>query len=579
MLTELRVENFAIIDHLELRFDSGLVTLTGETGAGKSIIIDAVETLLGVRAETTLIRSGADRALIEGTFQFTNDVHESIHKILVREDLLDDPEFVTLSREIRREGRNIARVNGRSITVALLREIGDYLVDVHGQSEHLSLLHVRNHLGLLDRYASVDEQLNAYSETFAQLQEVQDELRTLRQAESEAAQRADLLTYQINEIESAKLQPGEDEELKLERDRLANAENIASSAQDAIYSLDEGTPETPAVTDRMGAVVSALTELVKLDPSNSALEEQVQNLFDGLADLARDLRAYLDLVEYNPKRLEYVEERLELITDLKRKYGKAIEEIIVYAQDAVKELEDITHAEERIVNLEVQRETLLNELAERGQALSQKRHAAAEALSESIEKELDDLRMARARFGVDFKHRPDPDGAQLVGGERVAYDASGFEQVEFLVEPNPGEGLKPLARIASGGETSRLMLALKNVLTRADPTPTLIFDEIDQGIGGRVGAIVGEKLWNLAQNHQVFCVTHLPQLAAFGGQHLRVYKELLKGRTVTQADFLQEDARLNELADMLGDVSDGTLQSAREIVTTAQKVMQKGTNE
>lgn len=579
MLNELRVENFAIIDRLELRFEPGLVTLTGETGAGKSIIIDAVETLLGVRAETTLIRSDADRALIEGTFHLSTNIKESIHAILKREDLLDDPRFVTLSREIRREGRNIARVNGRTVTAGLLREIGEFLVDVHGQSEHLSLLHVRNHLGLLDRYAGVDEHVNAYSETFNQLQGVQSELDELRQAESDAAQRADLLTYQINEIDSAKLQPGEDEELKLERDRLANAENLASSAQDAIYSLDEGTPETQSVTDRMGAVVSALAELAKLDSSKSALVGQAQDLLDGLADLARDLREYLELVEYNPKRLEFVEERLELITDLKRKYGNSIEAINAYAQKAAQEMEAITHAEERIESLEAQRESLLIELATNGEVLSQKRREAAETLSESIEKELEDLRMARARFGVDFKSRPDPDGVQLTSGERVAFDGTGFEQVEFLVEPNPGEGLKPLARIASGGETSRLMLALKNVLTRADPTPTLIFDEIDQGIGGRVGAVVGEKLWNLAKNHQVFCVTHLPQLAAFGGQHLRVFKQLLKGRTVTQVDVLQDDARLNELAEMLGEVSEGTLQSAREIVTTAQKVTQEDKSE
>ncbi len=325
MLTDLYIENFAIIDQLALSFQNGLVTFTGETGAGKSIIIDAVETLLGGRAEANMIRSGAARALVEGHFDVPAIMAPYLHEILKREELLEDDndrlQEVTLGREIRSNGRNVARVNGRSVSTALLSEIGEYLVDVHGQSEHLSLLKVRQHIRLLDAYANTEKPLDSYSKIYKQLQRVRHDLEELRKAEKDAARRADLLTYQINEIESASLKPGEEEELKEERNRLANAEGLASAVQEALLLLDEGSPESPALTDLTGQLAHAMSALAKLDPSQSALDEQAQELVDSLAELSRSLVLYQENIEFNPKRLDQVEERLGLIHNLKRKYG------------------------------------------------------------------------------------------------------------------------------------------------------------------------------------------------------------------------------------------------------------------
>jgi DNA repair protein RecN (Recombination protein N) len=569
MIVELRIENFAIIDRLELQFKPGLITFTGETGAGKSIIIDAVEAVLGGRADATLIRSGAERASIEATFRLVPEVRDQLHAILKREELLDDPDYLALGREIRSNGRSVARVNGRNVNVALLRELGEQIVDVHGQSEHLSLLRVREHLGLLDRYSGVRDLSRPYVETYRQLTAVRRELSELRQSESEAARRIDLLTYQINEIEAARLTPGEEEDLRAERTRLANAEGLASLAQQALVGLDEGTPESPSAIDQFGQVLDALNGLARIDASKESLVEQNQILFDSLSDLARELRAYIEGIEFNPKRLDQVEERLNLIQNLKRKYGESLSAILEYADDARKQLETITHAGERIAELESQEALLLAELGRRGQALSQKRRAAAQTLNNQMESELADLRMSGAQFSVDFQERLDLEGVPVEDGRRLAFDATGLERVEFLIAPNPGEGLKPLVKIASGGETSRLMLALKNVLARADHVPTLIFDEIDQGIGGRVGTIVGNKLWRLARFHQVLCITHLPQLAAFGEQHFQVQKQTQAGRTLTAVEDLSGEARIKELAQMLGELSEGTLHSAREMLQNA----------
>jgi len=575
MLTELRIQNFAIIDNLELKLGPGLIILTGETGAGKSIILDAVTMLIGGRADTTAIRAEAELALVEGVFSFKGPEKEAVVEILKREELLDDENYVTLTREVRSEGRSIARVNGRTVNVSLLKELGALLVDIHGQTEHLSLLDTRAHLGLLDRYADVGETLGGYRQSYHKLLAVRRELKELRQEQSDAERRIEFLTYQSEEIEAARLKPGEDTELKIERDRLANAESLAEYAQQAIAALDEGTPESPAASDLVGQAAQAMAGLAKIDAERSGFAEQAIGLEEALADLVRSLRNYLEEIEFNPKRLEEVEERLNMIYSLTRKYGGSIEKVIAFGEEARRQLEGINHASERIEELEVEETTLLKKLAEQGGALSQKRQETAISLGKSIETELDDLRMAEATFSVDFQTKDAPDGVPVEDGRRYAFDQNGYDRVEFLVAPNPGEGLKPLAKIASGGETSRLMLALKHVLARADEIPSLIFDEIDQGIGGRVGLVVGYKLWNLARNHQVFCVTHLPQLAVFGDQHYQVQKLIQDKRTLTRVEPLTGEARMLELAQMLGDVGEATLHSAHDIMQTAQD-MKKG---
>ncbi len=571
MLTELRIENFAIIQHLELKLGSGLLTFTGETGAGKSIILDAIMALVGGKVEPGLIRLGDERALVEGTFTLPEieASRQAVREILEREELDDDPESVTLGREIRREGRSVARVNGRSVQAGLLRDIGSYLVDIHGQSEHLSLLNVRQHIGLLDRFAESGPLLGAYRETYRKLHAVRRELKELRQSEEEMARRADLLTFQAQEIEAAALKPGEEDDLRHERDRLANAESLSTLARQSLALLDEGSPESPSVSDLLGQLVQSLSAISRLDSGKIELAEQAAALEDTLGEITSDLQDYLENIEFNPKRLEQAEERLELIHNLKRKYGGSLEAVLDYAVQARQKLENFSHAGEKIAELEEEEAALLEKLAQQAQALSKHRARAAESLGKAVERELDDLRMAGSQFKVDLHCQQSPDGLVVESGQKMAFDETGIDKVEFMIAPNPGEGLKPLVKIASGGETSRLMLALKNVLVSADAIPILIFDEIDQGIGGRVGSIVGEKLWRLGRHHQVLCVTHLPQLAAFGDQHWRVRKQVDGGRTLTLVDALESAQRLDELAQMLGTLSDTSRKAAQEVLEMA----------
>ena len=577
MLTELHIQNFAIIDRLDLKLGPGLIILTGETGAGKSIILDAVEMLVGGRADAAAVRAEADQAFVEGVFHLNGPDKEAVNAILQREDLLDDPNYVTLTREVRREGRSVARVNGRTAGVSLLKELGAVLIDIHGQSEHLSLLDPRAHLGLLDRYAEVSRPLGEYRQTYQKLMTVRRDLDELLQAQADADRRTEMLTFQADEIEAAKLKPGEDEDLRKERDRLANAESLAAYAQQALTVLDEGSPESPAASDLVGQAAQALAGLAKIDGAQAGLADEAASLEDTLADVVRSLRDYLDEIEFNPKRLDEVEERLNLIHNLTRKYGGTIPAVIDSAVQARKQLENISNAVERIAELQAEEDKLLQMLSKQGLALSDKRKSAADKLGKGIEIELDDLKMAAARFGVDFQARPDPNGVPVPpDGARVAFDQNGLDRVEFLVAPNPGEGLKPLARIASGGETSRLMLALKNILASADEIPSLIFDEIDQGIGGRVGLVVGYKLWHLARNHQVFCVTHLPQLAAFGDLHYQVQKIIQGNRTLTRVERLEGESQLLELSQMLGEVGEGTLRSSHELMQVARQMIKSG---
>lgn len=573
MLTELHIQNFAIIDKLDLRFGPGLIILTGETGAGKSIILDAVVMLIGGKADTTFVRTDSEAAFVEGVFQLKGPEKEAVHEVLNREELMDDPNYVVLMREVRKEGRSVARVNGRTVNVGLLKELGALLIDIHGQAEHLSLLDPRAHLGLLDRYAEVARPLTEYRQTYHALLNLRRELSDLRKTQADADRRTEILTYQAEEIEEAQLKAGEDEELRKERDRLANAESLAQNAQEALAVLEEGSPETPAATDLVGQAAQALATLAKIDAGQSELANQAEIMLDTMSDIIHGLRNYLEEIEFNPKRLEDVEERLDLIHSLTRKYGGNIPAVIAYGADARKQLETITGAADRIDELEMQEAKLLEKLGKQGSALTEKRKSAAVEMGKGIEVELGDLKMESARFGVDFQTKADPNGAPLADGTRIAFDQNGFDRVEFLVAPNPGEGLKPLAKIASGGETSRLMLGLKNTMARADEVPSLIFDEIDQGIGGRVGMVVGQKLWNLSRTHQVFCVTHLPQLAVFGDQHYQVQKLVDKGRTLTRVETLEGEPRLLELSQMLGEVGEGTLRSAHELLQTARQMI------
>jgi DNA repair protein RecN (Recombination protein N) len=578
VLFELTIEDFAIIDRIHLHLEPGFNVLTGETGAGKSIIIDAVSLLLGGRATTDLIRSGAERASIEGIFALDGESQAVVNPLLGREGLDgDDPAMLILAREIRREGRNVGRVNGRAVSLRVLRDIGERLVDIHGQTEHLSLMRVREHIDLLDRYGDLWPLRDQVAAQVQQLRIARRELAELRRDERELARRVDLLQYQIKEIEAARLELGEEQELSQERNRLANAEQITRLADGAYHGLYEGSEDQASAVDLLQATTRELAGLVRLDPTVASLAETAETIGYQLEDLAESLRDYRDGVEFNPRRLALVEERLALIRSLQRKYGDSIDQILTFALRAKQELEVIEHSEERIAELEVEEDRSLHEIGRLGSELSRRRLEAGEGLAAGIEAELEELSMARARFGVELTRRDANDGA-YVEGRRVAFDLTGLDRVEFLVAPNVGEPLKPLVRIASGGETSRLMLALKTVLAHADRTPTLIFDEIDAGIGGRVGGIVGRKLWGLTvgngtktRRHQVLCVTHLPQLASYGDLHLRVQKGIVGDRTVTGVQALVGEERERELAGMLGNVTARTRSSASEMLALSQR--------
>jgi len=598
MLRELHIRDFAIIDEVHLTLEPGFNVLTGETGAGKSILIDAVMLLLGGRADTTAVRAGAKNARVEGLFVLVGESYAGIVPVLEREGLDgDDPDTLWLSREVRRSGRTVARVNGRVVSVSVLREIAQQLVDVHGQSEHLSLIRVREHLNLLDRFAGLGELRGRVADVVKEIQATRRTLDVLRQNERDRMQRIDLLRFQIKEIHAAQLVAGELPELKAELVRLTNAEQLAALASSLLVLLEDGQEESPSVIDLLGQGQRDMAALAKIDGTLAAQAQTLEGIGYQIEDLVDALRGYLSDVEFNPQRLQWVEERLLLLRQLTRKYGGDVAEVLAYAEKAVAELETLEHSDERIAELVEEEKALLEECAKLCQTLSAARQAAAIQLSAGVDVELQDLRMDGACLGINFARRERRDGvpvtaetpAQLVvtgAGIEVAdgtpvahaaFDATGFDRVEFLVAPNIGEGLKPMARIASGGETARLMLALKTVLSRADQTPTLIFDEIDQGIGGRVGTVVGAKLWRLTvrngnandTRHQVLCITHLPQLAGFGDVHFGVAKQVADGRTVTRVGQLTSDTRVAELAQMLGTHGDAAQQGAREILTQA----------
>ncbi len=571
MLTELYIRNFAIIDELRLQFHNGFNVLTGETGAGKSIILDAVTLMLGGRADTTLVRAGAGEAYVEATFTLSETLKKILAPVLEAEGLEEDGhDSVLLSRELRLNGRNICRVNGRTVNLSVLRDVAEPLIDIHGQGEHLSLLQPRSHLPLLDSYAGVQNERGALAKEVSALLEIQRELADLRLNERMLAQKADMLRFQIAEIDAAKLNDGEEEELRAERTRLANSEQLMRSASEAVNLLTGMDDDTQAVADMLGQAERSLVQLTRYDETQGPLLERLQGFIYQLSELSSELQSYLDQVEYNPKRLDFVEERLELIGLLKRKYGEDIGTILALRDRAKTELTRIGNSEERIAELEKTQEGYLRRCGEMALALSHKRKTAAKQLATAVVAQLVDLQMDGAKFEVQFERTPQADGL-YVQNERLAFDKTGFDQAEFLISTNPGEPLKPMAKVASGGETARLMLALKTALAQVDKTPTLIFDEIDQGIGGRVGDVVGRKLWGLTAvaEHQVIVVTHLPQLAGYGDIHLRVSKGQKDGRTTTRIHSLDKDGRIQELAAMLGTQGEHARGGAESILAQA----------
>jgi len=569
LLSHLSISNFALIDHLELDLSPGFNALTGETGAGKSIIVDAMSTLLGGRADSDLIRTGTSQALIEGVFTLSGELQQEFLFPLLEEYGVKGEGDLILSRELNRQGRHICRINGRIVTLRLLREVGQRLIDIHNQGEHLSLLRVREHLEFLDRFGGLIDLRGRVEAKVKALYGVRRELERLVFDERELARRVDLLQYQVREIRAAKLEPGEEEELKREHTLLANAEQLITQINAAYEALYEGREDQETALDLLGKARRILASLEEIDPQLQERRKSIEEASAQLGELSHSLRSYRDAIDHSPQRLAWVEERLGLIYNLKRKYGDSIEEILAFGERAAQELEGIVHSEERIEELRSAEEKLLAEIGSLAGQLSLARREAAHRLSEAVEEQLRDLQMEKARFAVALEQAEDPKGVE-VDGQRFAFDITGIDKVEFIISPNPGEPLKPLSKIASGGETCRFMLALKSVLSTVDQTPTLIFDEIDSGLGGRGGEVIGRKLWGLRADHQVLCVTHLPQIASFGDAHFKVAKEEVGERTVTRAQLLDEPGRLEELAQMLGQVTESIQMSAQEMYEQVQ---------
>ncbi len=576
MLEELRISNFAVIDQLELSFGAGFNVITGETGAGKSILVDAVELLLGAKADPAFVRAGAERCSIEGFIALddSDDANQSaIQALLERENLLDDnPGYLSIQREIRRRGRSSARVNGVAVNTALLREIGQILFDIHGQSEHLSLFRPRHHIDLLDRYADLLDVRAGLAALVADLTAAQGEMRRLREDKETLEGRAELLRHEIQEISAAALQPDEEATLLAERHRLANSEQLALLARECAQLLNGDDREAGApLVDGLMQVAASLTKLAQIDADLSGERQMAEDLTQGAQDLALTITRYADEIEFDPVRLDEVEERLELIRSLKRRFQATdIAGVLLYAAEAATELENIDHSEERLVELRRQERTLLLQIGDISLRLSQARAEAGRELAGAVMRELQELRMERTRFEARLAQAEHPAGC-IVGERRYKFDGKGMDDVEFMMSANPGQPPLPLAKVASGGEAARIMLALKRVLASVDQTPILIFDEVDQGIGGRIGGVVGEKLWALSGAHQVLCVTHLPQLAAFADRHFQARKSLSDARAATEVRELRdEEARVAELAEMLGAASAAGLASARELLAAAR---------
>jgi DNA repair protein RecN (Recombination protein N) len=574
VLDELTVKNFGIIEQITWQLAPGLNVITGETGAGKSLVVDAVEALLSGQAREEDIRHGAEEAKVEGVFRVADGKGvKALLNLLAEKGLESGEDNLIVTCDFRRQGRTTPRVNRHAVSRTLLQEIGNALVDIHGQSEHISLLRRNQHLDFLDAYAHTLEMRHDFSAMVTALHQMEREIKALTRSEQEIARQVELLNFQIEEIRRARLREGEDAELEKELTLLVSAEKLKAAAYEVygiIYGDDSAGASSSAV-DRLGEALVTMRHMAETDPSLQKQLAYLEENMHGLEETARDIRAYGENLSYDPQRLEEVQNRRELIRSLARKYGGSVSGVQAYLLKAEAELNGITGSGERRVQLEVEREQLKKEMGVLASKLSKKRSQAALKLAAAVKKELADLSMAQVDFAVAMAQEDSPEGIPMPAGGFYRYSNSGIDDVYFEASTNPGEPRKPLDRIASTGEASRFLLAMKSALAEADTIPVLIFDEIDIGIGGRSGEVIGRKLKSLARSHQVICVTHLPQIAAFADAHYTVSKHTVGGRTVSTIAALEGEARCQELAVMLGGprYTASALAAARELIEKA----------
>lgn len=575
MLCELDVRNYALIDRLSVSFGGGFNVLTGETGAGKSLIIDCVGLIIGGRASADAVRAGCDSAVVDAVFDVSG--MPQISEFLSAQGIEFEPDgSLIVSRQVWRQGRSQCRVNGRAVTLSVLSQLGSVLVDIYGQHEYESLTRPGKHLALLDSYGGAEHlwQVAHYRKLWAQWQRVRSDLAELRSNAREIAQRVDILRYQVNEIREAALVADEDVSLAQEHHVMANSERLHDAAARAYSVLYEPPgPDDSSAYDMLADALAELESVVRIDPSLQQLKDNLSSICEQTTSLARALRSYRDSMDYDAQRLAAVEDRLALIAGLKRKYGDTVAEITQHGDEAAEELGRIEGADERIHELEDEDRALAAQLAASGKAISCKRSEVAAELSRDISDQLRGLSMPRAVFLVSVKGIRS-DTTVFHDGVEVGLGPHGADDVEFMFSANAGEEPRPLARVASGGELSRVMLAIKSVLALSDDMPTMIFDEVDQGIGGEAAVAVAQRLQGIGKVRQVLAVTHLPQIAACGERHLSVEKIERDGMTEVSLRQLSEEQRVSEIARMLaGDnPSPLTLAHAREMLADGREV-------
>ncbi|MFS0781000.1 DNA repair protein RecN [Bacillus sp. 1P06AnD] len=570
MLVELSIKNFAIIEELTVSFNSGLTVLTGETGAGKSIIIDAINLISGGRGSSEFVRHGEAKAELEGMFVVNDDDHPIYEKS--QQLGIDVSEgTIILRRDISQNGKSVCRINGKMVTIGILREIGSTLIDVHGQHEHQELMDPHFHLPLLDQFGGeeVQQALDEYGNVYEQYMTVQKQFDSLNKDERETVHRLDFLNFQYNEIQNANLILHEDEELTEEKKKINNFEKIYEGLQSAYQAL-RGDQKA---LDWLSVAMNNMDDLSELDEDVKKLSETISSSYYLLEETSISLRSSFEMLEYDPERLNLIESRLNELNVLKRKYGKTIEEILEYYADIEAEIEALQNRETHLAKLEAQLDSLKKDLVVEALNVSNIRQTYASALTEDIMKELKELYMEKTVFEVEFLQKP------VLGTDISSRDIkkNGMDEIEFYISTNPGEPLKPLAKTASGGELSRIMLALKNIFSKHSGITSIIFDEVDTGVSGRVAQAIAEKIYRVSVDSQVLCISHLPQVAAMADTHLFIVKQTVDGRTRTSLHPLNYDDKVKEIARMISgvEITSITKNHAEELLLQAEKL--KGT--
>jgi DNA repair protein RecN (Recombination protein N) len=571
MLFQLNIKNMALIKELNIEFEEGLNVLTGETGAGKSIIIEAIDLILGGYAASDLIRDGEDSLVVEGLFLLAPQEKELMSNLNLDAEIVDEEGDLLIRREVNKKGRNKCWINQRLINLSTLQEIGTFLVDLHGQHDHQSLLDPSKHIDLMDNLGGdkIIKYRKELSDNYRIWREKSKKLFQLIRDREENLKRIDYLKFQLEEIDKASLVKDEDKVLEEEEKVLRNAEKIIETMEKANFVLYEGGSEQVSVRDSLSEVSTDLGKISSLDRRIEKVRENLKEIGYQFEDIVNEIVKYKDEIELDSQKLKEVEGRLNLINSLKSKYGSTVEEILQYRQKMYQELEDSDYSEDKIKKLKEEIDSLENKISAISHHLNVNRRKIAEDLEEMVIRELEDLNMKKCQFKVSINNYKDDNGIEIEG-KKYKVGPKGIDDIEFMISPNVGERLRPLARIVSGGEVSRIMLALKSILSEVDQVPTLIFDEIDSGVGARLGEVIAQKLRNLSKKRQVICVTHLPQIACRAGRHFYIEKYILNNQTGIKLIEMRGEEQVKEIARML----DGS-QMSKITIQHAQKMLNR----